>query len=300
MGLQHNRIQRNSSVDFLYNCFPSLMGALPTSTVDTLFPESTDRLCPTPTLAVGPFTISWPCLIPLCALGVYIGLQGGNSNRTVANPYISNAFFFFALMNASAFLAHSIFVVPTNSNWWLTYNWDMAATSASSFNLILGTLHIHGVKLPSWLPAFSVFGYMPLCIFLLHLSQLFNIPWIPELLYIFVTCLAGSVMLALLVVPAFLSSAPASSEVASARRALQLKALAVVCGGVAIFAAGPPMDRFLCRVDTIAGGWGLGNMLVPAFGGCDLAFWGLANYMDLKERKQDKGRQQTPLNKKSK
>ena len=152
------------------------------------------------------------------------------------------------------------------------------------------------------MPTFSVYGYMPLCILLLNLSQVKNIPWVPELLYIVVTSVAASLMFLLLVVPAFLSSSPPSPSYSSLRRLAQLKSLSVVCLGVLIFGAGPVADRFLCWADNVAGGWGWGNMLVPAFGGCDIAFWGLAQYMDLKlsRNNNDRNRQYVPITKKSK
>ena len=274
---------RNSSVDFLFNCFPNLMGSMPSWVADDLFPHATDTLCPTPALPLGSFTLTWPCLLPLCILGICIGMRGGRSFRLLST-YVSNAFYFFAMMNFSAFLAHSV-CKTFSPMWWLTYNWDMAATSASSFNLVLGTLHLSGFKLPSWMPVFSLYGYMPACTVVLHLSQLHSIqvPWVPELLYIGVTSVAACVMARLLLLPVVLSR-PAPSCPNSARRRSMLKALLIVVVGVSIFAAGPGLDKYLCRAEKLLGGWGWGNMLVPAFGGCDLAFWGLARYLDLHAR----------------
>jgi hypothetical protein len=269
---------RNSSVDFLFNCFPSLMGSIPPSVVSNLFPPSTDTLCPTPTLAVGTLTMSWPCLLPLCLLGIVIGIHGGRSCRSLSS-YMSNAFYLFSVMNVFAFLTHSVFKTFSHT-WWFTYRLDMAATSASSFNLILGALHLTRFATPPpWMPTFSLYVYMPICVFVLQLSR-GSIPWVPEVMYIGVTIIAACAMAYLIVLPAVMSR-PAPNSPESARHRATFHALLVVVIGASMFAGGVLLDKYLCSAEQFVGGRGWGNMLVPAFGGCDLAFWGLARYLDL-------------------
>jgi hypothetical protein len=83
--------------------------------------------------------------------------------------------------------------------------------------------------------------------------------WVNEAEYIGTTLLAAAAAVHVLLVRPWLDNKPLP-------RSLCLAAL-----GAALFAAGPVLDRHLCRHL----GNPFGNMLLPAFFGCDLGFLGL-------------------------
>ena len=264
-----------SSIDFLSSLFPSLSTALPTSLLSVVFPPSTALNCPTPTLALtSTLTISWPNLLPLCLLGALIGLHGFSSLLST-RPLYATSFSYFGLMNIAAFLAHCVF--PERSEKWeVAYAVDMVATSTASFFLILAVLRESLDFKVSFVPSIVQTMYFPNA-FLLQMLELRLNPsggwWIAESLYIGVTAAAGIVVFLGLVLPA-LEQSPFSSKFLS---------LSVVLLGVGIFVAAPVLDAELCRYVPSP----FGNLLTPAFLGCDVAFLGLYLYVRCEGSEKD-------------
>ena len=255
------------STNFLFDIFPSLAASLPPPVLDIIFPAQTQQLCPTPTLTVSPdVTLRWPNLCLFCFLGGVCGTSGYfalNKSR----PLYAKSFIFFALMNASAFLTHCFF--PTQSQLWqVTYAVDMVATSTSSFFLILAVRDESQNRPLPITPLIS--NYYFLLAFSLQIFEVKELStgyWIAEGLYIAVTAVAAAVAFCGLVIPTVLSPGGLLSYKACC--------LSIVLLGAGLFGISPVSDVLLCEV--LGNPWG--NLLSPAFLGCDIAFLGLLMFV---------------------
>lgn len=97
-----------------------------------------------------------------------------------------------------------------------------------------------------------------------------DVPWVSEAQYIGTTLIAVVLLVALCIArPLFLDSNGLGRKEAFY--------LCVAMFGVGIFGAGPVMDRFLCEYI----GNPFGNLLLPAFFGCDIGFLGVYGYSNL-------------------
>jgi len=62
----------------------------------------------------------------------------------------------------------------------------------------------------------------------------------------------------------------------------EMLCLGVMLSGVGLFAAGPVLDVLLCNV--FGNPWG--NLLTLAFGGCDIAYFGLFLFVRAEEKRK--------------
>jgi hypothetical protein len=268
------------SKNFLFDIFPSLAASLSDEVLDILFPAQTQRLCPTPTstldlemLSEEPVTFRWPNLINLCLIGFSVGVLG-YWTLMESRPMYARSFIFFAMMNTSALLTHCLF--PTQSQMWqITYAIDMVATSTSSFFLILAVCK-ESMKRP--LPFSSLaYNYYFLAAFSIQFFEIKELGpgyWIAEALYIGVTAVAAAVAFCGLVVPTVLGDGLLSYK---------SFCLSIVLLGAAIFGVSPVSDVLLCEV--VGNPWG--NLLTPAFLGCDIAFLGLWMFVKAEMREEE-------------
>ena len=138
----------------------------------------------------------------------------------------------------------------------------MCATSTSSLYLILSCFNIN-----SNVDKLALL-YFPLTYYILWNFGMdpSNLNWMPEILYIGVTSLAGAVVFKSVMMPNLL-------------KLTNLKPLLLALNGLALFVAAAPVDSTLCYYL----GNPFGNLLTPAFVGCDMAFAGLVWYVVVKE-----------------
>lgn len=194
-----------------------------------------------------------------CLLGFVVGSFGFFVSAYWNRPRnFSFACLYFGMMNLVAFLTHCVFQ-PHSPNWDITYTLDMVFTSTSSLHLILWCFpEVKG----SFVGATCI--YPVLTFLLLYYVEVLPARrlWIAEALYIGVTALAAACVASKHAVP---------KMILGENRA----ALGLALTGVGMFLLAPVADQFLC--DFVGNPYG--NLLTPAFVGCDLAFLGLIWYV---------------------
>ena len=258
---------RNSSIDFLTHCFPSLYSFLSThysQLLDAIFPISVSNLCPTPRL----FGFRWPGLAAPCILGIILALGSlflkAHSHR---GKHLKRSLLWFGVMNLSAFLAHSVY--PAGSRIWrVAYAVDMAATSTSSLHLFLAARNEFKHSI--------IYTLYPIAAYTLMEID-FLLPggfWIPEALYLGVTVVASVSTMTRLITNDFNS-------------------FMVLFGGY-MFVLSPFFDKHLCSLVENP----FGNLLTPAFFGCSFAFFGIFGWLaeDEERATKVKGRRKAKRN----
>jgi len=177
---------------FLFDIFPSLAAALPNEVLDIIFPVQTQELCPTPTLLLSSIPIRWPNLLLLCPIGALIGFLCSRP-LSKTSPLYSSSFFFFGVMNTTAFLTHCYFPQHTKA-WEVTYALDMVATSTASFYLMLA-VWVESMGRENPCPSLFVKYYFCNAFVLqyLEIQHAGTGWWIAEILYIGVTGAAAIV-----------------------------------------------------------------------------------------------------------
>ncbi|GMI01981.1 hypothetical protein TrVE_jg11489 [Triparma verrucosa] len=258
-----------SSIDFFADCFPTLFTHIPTALLDSLFPVRTTKYCPTPVGTIFGNPINWPNLLYPCLFGILIGFFGFYecSHLSLSSPPPSPSRFsnfslsclFFSLMNISAFMTHC-YTVPQSSEWQPWYCLDMVCTSTSSLFMALSCFE-GGVPKLIQKASYAYFfaAYYVLWTYEIQQKRLL---WIPEFLYIFVTGVCASCVFWKVLVPNLLSGT-------------YLNCLLPSLNGLALFIVSVPLDSTLCDIL----GSPYGNLLTPAFIGCDVAFAGLIGYV---------------------
>jgi len=268
------------SQDFLFDIFPDLAKLLQNQlpfVLDHAFPKATAEMCPTPTWSTGIQgfeKLGWPGLEVACALGMLIGLFGAfqHFGRISAKGqwFWGMSMLFFGFMNPTAWLAHAYFrQLPTGNTspvWaWFIYL-DVAWTCTSSAFLALAVLNDGGylddrniaTRLISLLvPVAAVWGG--------HVARENGVTWVSEIEYIGTTAFAAVLAIYILIAKPYLATGKMPND---------LGHLAIAVVGCLIFAAGPPLDAYMCKIV----GNPYGNMLLPAFFGCDIGFIGLLGY----------------------
>jgi hypothetical protein len=307
------------SLGVLLDFFPDASRLLRTTPVwEGIFPAHHQALCPEPAVeldlgGLGALTVRSPVLGAVAAVGLVIGawgwasLRGGGGTRSAVRAAWARALFWFAAMNATAIVCHSLSIRhPPSTLHTLFLGLDVGCTCASGLCLFAAAAPVAMARWAGgnrssitkkaraarkqYAPAASrgclLLASAPAAAVVLAAALINNIaagpavapaaraqlvPWLNEALYLGV--------LVCLVVPAvapLLLSAPPPTLSRSDARAARLGA-GIAWAGVLVVLSGPLLEGALCTaLGDVPHRFGMTDFV---FGGCDVMLLGLAMYV---------------------